>query len=123
MIWLVLGMSVFCNRPLTEIVNLMDIVDSIGSPFTARSSVIQRLKTLGEIRSGNWHEQANHPYWHGLRLCGDDAATDNTAVGIPGNRTGGTEKVLRAGEALRVAVKTGAKLPARDESKMQKVPG
>jgi hypothetical protein len=48
MIWLVVGMSVFCHRPLTEIVNLMDIVDSTGSPFTARSSVIQRRKTLGE---------------------------------------------------------------------------
>lgn len=53
MIWLVVGMSVFCNRPLTEIVNLMDIVDSSGSPFTARSSVIQRRKTLGKMPSGN----------------------------------------------------------------------
>ena len=73
MIWLVVGMSVFCNRPLTEIVNLMDI--------------------------------------------------DNAAVGITGNRTGGTEKVLRAGEALRVAAKKGTKLPTRSESKMQKVSG
>ena len=39
MIWLVVGMSVFCNRPLTEIVNLMDIVDSTGSPFTSVSPV------------------------------------------------------------------------------------
>jgi len=69
MIWLVVGMSVFCNRPLTEIVNLMDIVDSIGSPLTARSSVIQRRKTLGEnavrelfeLTQQHWHGQANHP--------------------------------------------------------------
>lgn len=53
MIWLVVGMSVFCNRPMTEIVNLMDIVDRTGTPFTARSSVIQRRKTLGKMPSGN----------------------------------------------------------------------
>ena len=45
MIWLVVGMSIFCNRPMTEIVNLMDITDRTGEPFTARSSVIQRRKT------------------------------------------------------------------------------
>lgn len=86
MIWLVVGMSVFCHRPLTEIVNLMDIVDSTGSPFTARSSVIQRRKTLGEnavrelfeLTQQHWHEQANHPHWHGLRLCGVDGVVWRT---------------------------------------------
>ena len=30
MIWLVVGMSIFCDRPMTEIVNLMDITDRTG---------------------------------------------------------------------------------------------
>lgn len=72
MIWLVVGMSVFCNRPMTEIVNLTDIVDRSGTPFTARSSVIQRRKTLGEdavrelfdITHQHWNLQAAHPQWH-----------------------------------------------------------
>ena len=33
MIWLVVGMSIFCDRPMTEIVNLMDITDRTGPPF------------------------------------------------------------------------------------------
>ncbi|MCA2401418.1 hypothetical protein CKK19_04505 [Enterobacter sp. CCUG 70166] len=41
-------MSVFCDRPMTDIVNLMDITDRSGAPFTARSAVIQRRKKLGE---------------------------------------------------------------------------
>ena len=53
MIWLVVGMSIFCNRPMTEIVNLMDITDRTGEPFTARSSVIQRRKRSGKMLCGN----------------------------------------------------------------------
>lgn len=53
MIWLVVGMSVFCNRPMAEIVNLMDIAECSGTPFTARSSVIQRRKNSGKPPSGN----------------------------------------------------------------------
>ncbi|NIG98036.1 MAG: hypothetical protein G5701_01425 [Serratia symbiotica] len=37
MVWLVVGMVVFCNRPMTEIVNLMGITERTGAPFTARS--------------------------------------------------------------------------------------
>jgi len=80
MIWLVVGMSIFCNRPMTEIVNLMDITDRTGAPFTARSSVIQRRKTLGEdavralfdITQQHWNQQASHPQWHGLNLFAVD---------------------------------------------------
>ncbi|AXF74971.1 transposase domain-containing protein [Erwinia tracheiphila] len=45
-------MSIFCDRPMTEIVNLMDITDRAGAPFTARSAVIQRRKTPGERDPG-----------------------------------------------------------------------
>lgn len=87
MIWLVVGMSVFSNRPMTEIVNLMDICDRTGTPFTARSSVVQRRKTLGEdavrelfdITQRYWNEQAAHPQWHGLNLFALDGVVWRTA--------------------------------------------
>ncbi|WP_432399622.1 IS4 family transposase [Pantoea allii] len=87
MIWLVVGMSVFSNRPMTEIVNLMDICDRTGTPFTARSAVVQRRKTLGEdavrelfdITQRYWHEQAAHPQWHGLNLFALDGVVWRTA--------------------------------------------
>ncbi|HEJ8010244.1 TPA: IS4 family transposase, partial [Serratia marcescens] len=87
MIWLVVGMAVFCNRPITEIVGLMDIVDRNGCPFTARSSVIQRRKTLGEdavrelfdITQRHWNLQAAHPRWHGLNLFAVDGVVWRTA--------------------------------------------
>jgi hypothetical protein len=77
MIWLVVGMSVFCHRPLTEIVNLMDIVDSTGSPlrpevrlYSAVRLWENAVRELFELTQQHWHEQANHPHWHGLRLYG-----------------------------------------------------
>ncbi|MCP1108589.1 IS4 family transposase, partial [Serratia nevei] len=87
MIWLVVGMAVFCSRPITEIVGLMDIVDRNGCPFTARSSVIQRRKTLGEdavrelfdITQRFWNQQAAHPRWHGLNLFAVDGVVWRTA--------------------------------------------
>lgn len=87
MIWLVVGMAVFCNRPITEIVGLMDIVDRNGCPFTARSSVIQRRKTLAEeavrelfdITQRYWNQQAAHPRWHGLNLFAVDGVVWRTA--------------------------------------------
>lgn len=47
MIWLVVGMSIFSNRPITEIVDQMDICDQTGMPFTVRNAVARRSKTLG----------------------------------------------------------------------------
>ncbi|WP_422528214.1 IS4 family transposase [Serratia fonticola] len=87
MIWLVVGMSIFCNRPMTDIVNLMDITDRTGAPFTARSSVVQRRKTLGEdavrelfdITQQHWNQQAAHPQWYGLNLFAVDGVVWRTA--------------------------------------------
>lgn len=86
MILLVVGMSIFCNRLMTEIVNLMDITDRTGEPFTARNSVIQRRKTLGEdvvrepfsITQQHWDERAAHPKWHGLNLFAVDGVVWRT---------------------------------------------
>lgn len=95
MIWLVVGMSIFCNHPMTEIVNLMDITDRTGTPFTARSSVIQRRKTLGEdavrelfdITQQHWNQQAAHPQWHGLNLFAVDGVVWRTADTPENNAT------------------------------------
>ena len=53
MVWLVIGMAIFNNKPLSHIVNLMDIVDRTGRSFTAPSSVIARRKSRGKMPSGN----------------------------------------------------------------------
>jgi len=76
MVWLVIGMAIFNNKPMSHIVNLMDIVDRTGRSFTAPNSVIARRKTLGEdtlrvlfdITQQHWHAEEKHPPWHGLKL-------------------------------------------------------
>lgn len=76
MVWLVIGMAIFNNKPLSHIVNLMDIVDRTGRSFTAPSSVIAHRKTLGEdairelfnLTQQHWHKEVRHPLWHGLTL-------------------------------------------------------
>ena len=86
MVWLVIGMAVFNNRPLSQIVNLMDIADRTGRSFTAPSSVIARRKTLGEdairvlfdLTQRHWHEEAKHPLWHGLTLNAVDGVVWRT---------------------------------------------
>lgn len=105
MIWLVVGMSVFCNRPMTEIVNLMDIADRTGAPFTARSSVIQRRKRLGEdavrelfdITQRHWNQQAAHPKWYGLNLFAVDGIVWRTQD-TPENRTAFSKSWNQHGE-------------------------
>ncbi|MEQ9924961.1 IS4 family transposase [Pectobacterium brasiliense] len=104
MVWLVIGMAIFNNKPLSHIVNLMDIADRTGSPFTAPSSVVARRKTLGEdavrvlfeLTQQHWHEEARHPLWHGLTLNAVDGVVwrtpdtpDNTnAFGKASNQHG-----------------------------------
>lgn len=86
MVWLVIGMAIFNNKPLSHIVNLMDIADRTGSPFTAPSSVVARRKTLGEdavrvlfeLTQQHWHEEARHPLWHGLTLNAVDGVVWRT---------------------------------------------
>lgn len=52
MVWLVIGMAIFNNKPLSHIVNLMDIADRSGRSFTAPSSVIARRKSWVKTLSG-----------------------------------------------------------------------
>lgn len=105
MIWLIVGMSVFCDRPMTDIVNLMDITDRTGTPFTARSSVIQRRKKLGEsavrelfdITQRYWNHQAAHPQWHGLNLFAVDGVVWRT-TDTPENRDAFSKHSSQYGE-------------------------
>lgn len=86
MVWLVIGMAIFNNKPLSHIVNLMDIADRTGRPFTAASSVIARRKTLGEdavrelfnLTQQHWHKEAHHPLWNGLTLNAVDGVVWRT---------------------------------------------
>lgn len=81
--WLVIGMALYNNRPLSQIVNLMGIVDRTGHPFTAPSSVIQRRKTLAEdpmkalfkLTADYWHQEARQ-----------SGAVSNGKNGIPSER-------------------------------------
>jgi len=72
MVWMVIGMAIFNNKPLSHIVNLMDIMDRTGRSFTAPCSVIARRKKPGEnairelfsLTQQHWHEEARH--WTGM---------------------------------------------------------
>ena len=86
MVWLVIGMAIFNNKPLSHIVNLMDIADRSGRSFTAPSSVIARRKKLGEdpvrvlfdLTQQYWHRESRHPLWHGLTLNAVDGVVWRT---------------------------------------------
>ena len=80
MVWLLIGMAIYNDKSMADIVNTMDIVNSDGKPFVAPSAVIQRRQSLGEdaVRllfektQAYWHQQANHPLFCGLTLLGVD---------------------------------------------------
>jgi len=80
MVWLVVGMAIYNDKPLSQIVNMLDIVNRDGRPFVAPSAVVQRRQVLGEasmkslfnLTQKHWNEQACHPHWNGLRLLGVD---------------------------------------------------
>ena len=81
MVWLVIGMAIFNNKPLSHIVNLMDIVDRTGRSFTAPSSVIARedaIRELFNLTQQHWHKEARHPLWHGLTLNAVDGVVWRT---------------------------------------------
>ena len=86
MVWLVIGMDIFNNKPLSHIVNLMDIVDRTGRSFTAPRSVIDRRETPGEdailvlfeLTQKHWHEEAKHLRWHELMLNAVDGVVWRT---------------------------------------------
>ena len=46
--WLLIGMAIYNDKSMADVVNLLDIVDREGKPFVALSALTQRRKTLGE---------------------------------------------------------------------------
>ncbi|BDR33557.1 hypothetical protein PDY_06050 [Photobacterium damselae subsp. damselae] len=48
MVWLLVGMAIYNNNSMKDLVNQLDIVDHTGKAFIAPSALTQRHKTLGE---------------------------------------------------------------------------
>lgn len=80
MAWLLIGMAIYNDKSMADIVNMLDIVDREGKPFVAPSAVIQRRKKLGDAAmkalfnctQAHWSREAKHPTWNGLTLLGVD---------------------------------------------------
>lgn len=81
-IWLVLGMALFRDRPLEDVVSKLDLALP-GAGTVARSSVTQArervgskpIKWLFERCGSKWaHESANAQLWRGLRVYGMDGS-------------------------------------------------
>lgn len=86
MAWLLVGMAIYNDKSMADIVNMLDIVDREGKPFVAPSAVIQRRKKLGEAAmkslfnctQAHWNREAKHPTWNGLTLLGVDGVVWRT---------------------------------------------
>ncbi len=48
LVWLLVGMALYNDKSISDVVNQLDIVDREGKPFVAKSALTQRRKTLGE---------------------------------------------------------------------------
>jgi len=88
-IWLVLGMALFRNRPIFEVVDKLNLaLPHPDRPDVAPSAIVQARARVGEepmeylfARSGEeWaHESANRHRWRGLALYG----VDGSSVRVP----------------------------------------
>lgn len=83
--WLVIGMALLRGRPITEVVNNLDLaMPSPTKPTVARSAVVQARDRLGESPMAwlfarcaeHWaHQSAARARWRGLALYGVDGTT------------------------------------------------
>ncbi len=48
MVWLLVGMAIYNDKSMKDLVNQLDIVDRTGKAFVAPSALTQRRKNLGE---------------------------------------------------------------------------
>jgi len=86
LVWLLVGMALYNDKSISDVVNQLDIVDREGKPFVAKSALTQRRKTLGESgakavyqhMTAHWLRQANLPQWNGLTLLGVDGVVWRT---------------------------------------------
>lgn len=83
--WLVIGMALFRDRPITDVVSKLDLaLPSTHHPVVAPSAVVQARDRLGEAPmawlfsrcADQWgHESAARDRWRGLALYGVDGTT------------------------------------------------
>lgn len=86
MVWLVIGMAIYNDKPLSQIINMLDIVDRDKKAFVAPSAVIQRRQDLGvqaiekvfDLTQAHWNKEAHHPQWNGLSLLAVDGVVWRT---------------------------------------------
>lgn len=86
MVWLVIGMAIYNDKPLSQIINMLDIMDRDKKAFVAPSAVIQRRQDLGvqaikavfDLTQTHWNKEAHHPRWNGLSLLGVDGVVWRT---------------------------------------------
>jgi hypothetical protein len=84
-VWLVIGMALFRNRPIWDVVDKLDLaLEDRRQPLLARSASIQARARLGDEpmqwlfeRCGRqWaHDSAGRDRWRGLALYGVDGTT------------------------------------------------
>lgn len=91
-IWLVLGMAIYRQRPIDGLVSHLDLaLEGVGSGSMAKSAISQArarlgdepLKWLFERCSEKWaHESARRHEWRGLALYG----VDGTTIRVPDSK-------------------------------------
>lgn len=84
-VWLVIGMALFRDRPISDVANKLDLaLPSPMGPTVAPSAIVPARDRLGEepmewlfVRSADqWaHESADRDRWRGLALYGIDGTT------------------------------------------------
>lgn len=86
MVWAVLGMALFRNMSIKQLVTQMDILLPGKVPYVAPSAIVQARQRLGyeaiehifNLTAGHWNQQADHPNWCGLTLLGVDGVVFRT---------------------------------------------
>jgi IS4 transposase len=86
MVWSIIGMSIFRDIPMRDIVNKLDILLPGNRPFVAPSAVVQARQRLGTEAikkifyqtQQQWHQHTPHPDWCGLTLLGVDGVVWRT---------------------------------------------
>lgn len=84
-VWLVIGLGLYRNRPISEVVSKLDlkIVSHAGDtvapsaiPQARQRLTSQPLEALFNITSGYWSEREDaHDVWNGLQLFSIDGST------------------------------------------------
>ncbi|WP_026958809.1 IS4 family transposase [Aliagarivorans taiwanensis] len=100
LVWLLVGMSLYHDLSITDVVNHLDIIDREGKPFVAPSALTQRRKQLGEqaiadvfrLMSQRWCQQAQLPHWNGLTLLGVDGVVWRTPESDENNQAFSRQK-------------------------------